>query len=150
MFNNSIHNEIENVNSQIKEEIEKLGTFYKGNINNNNNEIKTKEAEENNVDAHNDKIIIGKCDSYFDGINKIKNILKLHDDILKEKNKNILNIFESSKSNEYIKSNIKEFKSQINKIFKEYEFKDSTTLKDASNLLFKGEILDILSEKNTY
>ena len=150
MFNNSIHNETENVNSQIKEEIEKLGTFYKGNINNNNNEIKTKEAEENNVDAHNDKIIIGKCDSYFDGINKIKNILKLNDNILKEKNKNILNIFESSKSNEYIKSNIKEFKSQINKIFKEYEFIDNTTLKDASNLLFKGEILDILSEKNTY
>ena len=150
MFNNSIHNNKENINSQIKEEIEKFGTLYKGYINNNNNEVKMKETEENNVDSHNDNIFIGKCDSYFDGINKIKNILKLHNNILKEKNKNILNIFSSSKPNEYIESNIKEFKSQINKIFKEYEFKDNTNLKDALNLLFKGEILDSLSEKDTY
>ena len=49
---------------------------------------------------------------------------------MKEKNKNILNIFESSKSNKYIESDIKEFQSQINKIFKEYEFKEKTNLKD--------------------
>ena len=62
-----------------------------------------------------------------------------------EKNKNILNIFESSKSNKYNESHIKEFQSQINEIFKE-----KINLEDASNLLFNGEIIDNLSEKHTY
>ena len=149
IFNESIHNKTENVNSQIKEEIEKLGTLHKGNINK-NIEITTKEKEENNLVSYNDKNNIGICDSYFEGINKIKTILMFDDNIMKEKNKNILNIFESSKSDEYIESDIKEFQSQISKIFKEYGFKEKTNFKDASNLLFKGEIIDILSEKKTY
>ena len=135
IFNESIHNKTENVNSQIKEEIEKLRALYKENINNNNSiELKTKENEENNFVSQNDKNNIGICDSYFDGINKIKNILKFDDDIMKEKNKNILQIFESNK---YIES-------------AEYEFNKKINLKNASNLLFKREIIDVLSENNTY
>ena len=63
-----------------------------------------------------------------------------------ENNKNTLNIFNSLKDNEYTESNIDEFKSQMDKIFKEYEFKNETNLDEATNLLFKGEILDILTE----
>jgi len=135
IFNESIYNKTENVNSQIKEEIEKLRALYKENINNNNSiELKTKENEENNFVSQNDKNNIGICDSYFDGINKIKNILKFDDNIMKEKNKNILQIFESNK---YIES-------------AEYEFNKKINLKNASNLLFKREIIDVLSENNTY
>ena len=95
IFNQSIHNKTENVNSQIKKEIEKLGMLHKGNINNNNIEIRTKEKEENNLVSHNDKNNILICDTYFEGINNIKNILMLKDNIMKEKNRNILNIFDS-------------------------------------------------------
>lgn len=39
------------------------------------------------------------------------------------------------------------FKSQLNDIFKDYEFENYVDFKNASQLYFKGEIIDILSEK---
>ena len=150
IFNDSIHNKTENVNYQIKEEIEKLRTFNLGKCNKNENEIKNKNDKKNAFAPHEIQNNARACGSFFEGINKIKKILNFNGNITIENNKNTLNIFNSLKDNEYTESNIDEFKSQMDKIFKEYEFKNETNLDEAANLLFKGEILDILTEKKTY
>ena len=42
------------------------------------------------------------------------------------------------------------FKSQLNDIFKDYKFENYADFKNASQLYFKGEIIDILSEKKIF
>ena len=150
IFNDSIHNKTENVNYQIKEEIEKFRTFNLGKCNKNENEIKNKNDKKNVFAPHEIQNNARECGSFFEGINKIKKILNFNGNITIENNKNTLNIFNSLKDNEYTESSIDEFKSQMDKIFKEYEFKNETNLDEAANLLFRGEILDILTEKKTY
>jgi hypothetical protein len=68
-----------------------------------------------------------------------------------KKNENILKIFESQKEiNKYIDSNLEDFKSELEKLFKDYEVESSADIKEASNLYFKGDISKLLSEKKSY
>ena len=45
------------------------------------------------------------------------------------------------------KKKIDDFKSELNNMFRDYEFNESINFKNAFNIYFNGEIIDILSEK---
>ena len=48
------------------------------------------------------------------------------------------------------KKKIDDFKSELNDMFRDYEFNESINFKNAFNLYFNGEIIHILSEKKRY
>ena len=147
IFNESIHNKTEQINAQIKEEIEKLNNF---NIKGNKNEIKEKENKENeNINIINE-IKDNKCISFFKGINEIKNIFNIDANAIKNKYANILKIFDNPRKNIYTESNINEFKKELENLFKNYELEDTQEIEKVLNLYFNGEILDVLMEKRTF
>jgi len=107
-----------------------------------------KESEYNPINYKKDELL---CDSYFQGISKLRSDINIDDDIMIKKNKNILKIFESQKEiNKYIDSNLEDFKLELEKLFKDYEVESSADVKEASNLYFKGDISKLLSEKKSY
>ena len=74
---------------------------------------------------------------------ELKNYFCVHGNALLKENKNILN--EISKN--HSEKKIDDFKSELNDMFRDYEFNESINFKNAFNLYFNGEIIDILSEK---
>ena len=148
ILNHSIHNKTENINSQIKEEIEKINNYNSKDNKNEINEKIEKESEYNTINYKKDELL---CDSYFQGIRKLRSDINIDDDIMIKKNENILKIFESQKEiNKYIGSNLEDFKLELEKLFKDYEVESSADIKEASNLYFKGDISKLLSEKKSY
>jgi hypothetical protein len=148
ILNHSIHNKTENINSQIKEKIEIINNYNPKDNKNEINEKIEKESEYNTINYKKDELL---CDSYFQGIRKLRSDINIDDDIMIKKNKNILKIFESQKEiNKYIGSNLEDFKLELEKLFKDYEVESSADIKEASNLYFKGDISKLLSEKKSY
>ena len=148
ILNHSIHNKTENINSQIKEEIEKINNYNSKDNKNEINEKIEKESEYNPINYKKDELL---CNSYFQGIRKLRSDINIDDDIMIKKNENILKIFESQKEiNKYIDSNLEDFKLELEKLFKDYEVESSADIKEASNLYFKGDISKLLSEKKSY
>ena len=148
ILNHSIHNKTENINSQIKEEIEKINNYNSKDNKNEINEKIEKESEYNPINYKKDELL---CNSYFQGIRKLRSDINIDDDIMIKKNENILKIFESQKEiNKYIDSNLEDFKLELEKLFKDYEVESSADVKEASNLYFKGDISKLLSEKKSY
>ena len=147
ILNHSIHNKTENINSQIKEEIEKINNYNSKDNKNEINEKIEKESEYNPINYKKDELL---CNSYFQGIRKLRSDINIDDDIMIKKNENILNIFESQKEiNKYIGSNLEDFKLELEKLFKDYEVENSADIKEALNLYFKGDISKLLSEKKS-
>lgn len=144
IFNDSIHNKTEQINSQIKEEIE---DFQKTNLLNTENETELIIPKEDLLIQKNEEKL---CSSFYERINEFKNNLNIKDDLTKANNENILKLFEPIKQHNYIEDNINEFKSDLEKLFKNYKFDDSADIKTASKLFFNGDILDMLMEKKTY
>jgi len=143
IFNQTIHNKTEQINSQVKEEIEKLTNF---NIIDNKNEIQEKKNKENEIINIRDN----KCASYFKGINQIKNNFNIEDNIITNKYSSILKIFDIQQKRTYIESNIKEFKNELENLFKNYEFEDVQEIQKSLNLYFNGEIQGVLMEKREF
>ena len=145
IFNEEIHNKIEKVNTQVKSKIEKLSNFKLSNNNEADEQQNKKEKEKEN-----NKIGDNKCVSFFKGMNEIKNILKIDDNTLINKYQNILKVFEPLQISNYTESNLKQFKLELEKLFKNYEFQDSEEIQNVLNLYFKGEILDVKMEKHSF
>ena len=147
IFNPSIHNKTELVNAQIKEDIEKIK-----NSDNKDNEIQGKEKNMKNISFATSSVETQNrlCNSYFKGINRLKNILKIDDNKMIQKNEGIFKLLEPTTFSKYTESNINEFKAQVENLFKDFQFNKESNIKAASNLLFKGDILDIISEKPNY
>ena len=74
---------------------------------------------------------------------ELKNYFCIHENALLKENKNIFD--EISKN--HSEKKIDDFKSELNDMFRDYEFNESINFKNAFNLYFNGEIIDILSEK---
>ena len=150
IFNHSIHNNTEQINSQIKEELEKFKNTDKSSMNE-SNEKKMKESNSIKININYiDKEESQMCESYFQGINKFRKNLIIKDDITLSQNKSILNLFEPLKGDKYIEANISQFRTELEKLSKYYNLEDSANIKNVSNLYFNGEILDLLMEKKTY
>lgn len=79
-------------------------------------------------------------------LKELKSYFCIHENSLLKKNKNIFD----EKSRNKPEKKIEDFKSELNDMFKDYEFSESINYKNAFNLYFKGEIIDILSEKRRY
>jgi hypothetical protein len=118
-FNQSIHNKTEEINAQIKDELEK---FKKKNFSDREIEIKNSESKESNSNI---KIEENKlCDSYFKKINNLKLKMNIKDDITLSKNENVLKLFKPIKQHRYIEANVDQFKSELEKLFKNYDLED--------------------------
>ena len=147
IFNPSIHNKTELVNAQIKEDIEKIkDSDFK------DNEKQGKEKNMKNISFDSSSVETQNrlCNSYFKGINRLKNILNIDDNKMIQKNEDIFKLLEPSTFSKYTESSINEFKAQVENLFKDFQFNKESNIKAASNLLFKGDILDIISEKPNY
>ena len=147
IFNSSLHNKTKLVNTQIKEDIEKIkNSDFK------DNEMQEKEKNMGNIDF--DSSIVETqnklCNSYFKGINHLKNILNIDDNKMIQKNEDIFKLLEPTSFSKYTESNINEFKAQVENLFKDFQFNKELNLKTALNILFKGDILDTISEKPNY
>ena len=117
-------------------------------MNGNESEKETKNMFNNPLDSKkDDKMEIKLCNPYFKGIQSIKRIFQIDNKKKKKKYKKIIEYCEFKEENIYIKS---QFKKEMEKIFKDFEENKEINLGEASNLLFKGEIMDILSEKMKY
>ena len=148
IFNESIHNKTEQINSQIKEEIEKLIDF---NVSDNKNEINEKKTKENKITNNStNRIKENKCSSYFKGINEIKNIFNIEDNIITNKYSDILKTFDIPQKRAYIESDIKEFKKELENLFKNYEFEDIQEIQKSLDLYFNGEIQGVIMEKQEF
>ena len=146
ILKDSIHNKTEQINSQIKDELEK---FKNMNLSNGEIELRDNKANEsisNNVKKEEKKL----CHSYFEKINRIKNNMNIKEDITLSNNENVLKLFEPIKQHKYIEENVNQFKSELEKLFKNYNIEDSTNINNASNIYFHREILNILMEKKIY
>ena len=144
-FNQSIHNKNEEINAQIKDELEK---FKKKNFSDREIEIKNSESKESNSNI---KIEENKlCDSYFKNINNLKLKMNIKDDITLSKNENVLKLFKPIKQHRYIEANVDQFKLELEKLFKNYDLEDYINIENASEIIFHGNILNALMEKNIY
>ncbi len=145
IFNQSIHNKTEEINAQIKDELEK---FKKENLTGNHIEIKNNQSKESNsnINIEENKL----CDSYFKQINKLKLRMNIKNDVTLSKNENVIELFKPIKQHKYIEANVNQFKSELEKLFKNYDFEDSINIKNASEIFFHGNILNALMEKNIY
>ena len=145
IFNDTIHNHTEIVNMQLIDEIKKInGVSLSGNeqVKVNGNHINGSEINVKVVDKKNKK-----CQNHYEIFNELKNYFGIHKNCLSEERKNILELITYADNSE---TNIDDYKSKLDNMFKNYEFEDSINLNDASQLFFNGEIIDILSEKKVY
>ena len=147
LFNSSLVNKTKLLNARIKQDIEKIKSSGIK-----DNEIQEKEENMKNTvfDSSNFETQIKLCNSYFKGINRLKNILNIDDNKMIQKNEDIFKLLESTTFNKYTESNINEFKAQVKNLYKDFQFYNELNIKAASNLLFKGVILDTTPEKPNY
>ena len=145
IFNQSIHNETEKINAQIKDELKK---FKKANLSHREIEIKNGQDEESNSKINIEDIRL--CDSYLKKIKNLKNKMNIKTDITLSKNENILKLFEPIKQHKYIDANVNQFKSELEYLFKYYDIEDTINIQNASEIIFRGNILNSLMEKKIY
>ena len=87
---------------------------------------------------------------YFKGINEIKNNFNIEDNTITNKYSNILKLFDIPQKQTYIDSNIKEFKKELENLFKNYEFEEKQEMQKSLNLYFNGEIQGLITEKKEF
>ena len=145
IFNDTIHNHTEIVNIQLIDEIKKIN----GVSLNENEQVKVNGNHKNGCEI-NIKFIDTKnkkCPNHFKIFNELKNYFGIYKNSLLEEKKNILELITYADDSE---TNINDYKSKLDNMFKNYEFEDSIDFNNASQLYFNGEIIDILSEKKIY
>ena len=136
--NNYLKKEIDNF--KLVQNIENFSNF---NILDNKNEMKSKKTKENEINNNFiNKIKDNKCTSYFRGINEIKKFFNIEENTIINKYLNILKIFVTPQKRSYIESNIRELKN--------YVFEDLQDIRKSLDLCFKGEIHDVMMEKNEF
>ena len=155
-INNTILNEIEKINSMIKEEIAKIDIKKKT-----NNKKKGNQKEE-------EKVVIPKVsnDSSLNAINsnnliendlckvKYKELIKINqikrEENIYEENINFLRSFELETNEKIIEMSAEEFNSQLREINKSYEVSDNILIGKAINLFMYGEKGDILLPQKSF
>ena len=145
IFNQSIHNETEKINAQIKDELKK---FKKANLSHREIEIKNGQDEESNLKINLEDNRL--CDSYLKKIKNLKNKMNIKTDITLSKNENVLKLFEPIKQHKYIDANVNQFKSELEYLFKYYNIEDTINIQNTSEIIFRGNILNSLMEKKIY
>ena len=145
-INFTIHNEIEKINSMIKEEIAKIDIKKKTNNKNKGNQ---KEEEEKvvipkgnndsslNVINSNNLIENDLCKVKYKELNKINQIKR--EENIYEENINFLRSFELETNEKIIEMSAEEFNSQLREINKSYEVSDNILIEEAINLFMYGE-----------
>ena len=76
--------------------------------------------------------------------------MNIKDDITLSKNENVLKLFKPIKQHRYIEANVDQFKLELEKLFKNYDLEDYINIENASEIIFHGNILNALMEKNIY
>ena len=134
------------------EEIEKLNdneSFSKESNNKelNNKELKDKQNDENrnNLNSIADKS--KKCLIHFKILGELQNHFNIKKKTLLEKDNNMLKLVIAPK---ITKENKDDFRSQLNELFKNYQYESDINFKNSSQLYFNGKIIDILKEKKIY
>lgn len=146
IFNDTIHNHTEIVNIQLIDEIKKINE----NPSNGNDHVKINGNQingNNKIDIKINNKENKKCTHCYKIFNELKDYFGLDKNCLLEENKNIIELITNPSESE---TKIDDYKSKLDKIFKNYEIEDSVDFKKASDLYFKGEIKDILKEKRIY
>ena len=144
IFNQSIHNKTEEINTQIEDELEKFKkNLFDSQIENKNSQSKDSSP---NINVEENKL----CDSYFKEINNLKLKMNIQKDITLSKNENILKLFKPIKKDRFIEADFNHCKSELEKLFKNYDFEESINIKNALEIIFHGNILNLLMEKNIY
>ena len=144
VFNDSIHNKTDIVNLQIMDEIKK--NKYNNTFSDETQSDKKKLENAKKVFDSNSININKECSVHFGMLKELKNYFCIKENSLLKENKYIFN----ENSQNQPEKKIDDFKSELNDMFKDYEFCESINFKNAFNLYFKGEIIDILSEKKRY
>ena len=152
ILNDSVHNRTENVNKQIMEEIEKLNdneSFSKESNNKelNNKELKDKQNDENRINLNSIADKSKKCLIHFKILGELQNHFNIKKKTLLEKDNNMLKLVIAPK---ITKENKDDFRSQLNELFKNYQYESDINFKNSSQLYFNGKIIDILKEKKIY
>lgn len=147
-INFTIHNEIEKINSMIKEEIAKIDIKKKTNNKNKGNQKEEEEEEKVvipkgnndsslNVINSNNLIENDLCKVKYKELNKINQIKR--EENIYEENINFLRSFELETNEKIIEMSAEEFNSQLREINKSYEVSDNILIEEAINLFMYGE-----------